>query len=86
LLDPEAGQRARDLGAPGAVDQLLSLWDAARKTIIFITHGLSEAVALAGRVVVLTARPGRVKRVYPVTLKPPCDLFHLHDDEQFRVT
>jgi NitT/TauT family transport system ATP-binding protein len=67
-------------------DQLLGLWDAARKTIIFITHDLTEAVALADRVVVMTARPGRVKRICPVPLKRPRDLFHLHDDEQFRVT
>jgi sulfonate transport system ATP-binding protein len=67
-------------------DQLLGLWDAARKTIVFITHDLTEAVALADRVVVMTARPGRVKRVCPVPLKRPRDLFHLHDDEQFRVT
>jgi NitT/TauT family transport system ATP-binding protein len=67
-------------------DQLLRLWDAARKTIVFITHDLGEAVALADRVVVMTARPGRVKRVCPVPLKRPRDLFHLHDDEQFRVT
>ena len=67
-------------------DQLLDLWDAARKTIIFITHDLGEAVALADRVVVMTARPGRVKRICPVPLKRPRDLFHLHDDEQFRIT
>jgi NitT/TauT family transport system ATP-binding protein len=67
-------------------DQLLGLWDAARKTIIFITHDLGEAVALADRVVVMTARPGRIKRICPVPLKRPRDLFHLHDHEQFRVT
>ena len=67
-------------------DQLLGLWDAARKTIVFITHDLTEAIALADRVVVMTARPGRVKRVCPVPLKRPRDLFHLHDDERFRVT
>jgi NitT/TauT family transport system ATP-binding protein len=50
-------------------DQLLGLWDAARKTIIFITHDLAEAVALADRVVVMTARPGRIKRICPVPLK-----------------
>jgi len=67
-------------------DQLLGLWDAARKTIVFVTHDLGEAVALADRVVVMTARPGRVKRICPVPLKRPRDLFHLHDDEQFRAT
>ena len=67
-------------------DQLLGLWDGAGKTIVFITHDLTEAVALADRVVVMTARPGRVKRVCGVPLARPRDLFHLHDDAGFRVT
>ena len=67
-------------------DELLRLWDAARKTIVFITHDLGEAVALADRVVVMTARPGRVKRICPVPLERPRDLFHLHDDARFRAT
>jgi NitT/TauT family transport system ATP-binding protein len=67
-------------------DQLLHLWDAARKTIIFITHDLGEAVALADRVVVMTARPGRIKSICPVPIARPRDLFHIHDDEHFRKT
>jgi len=67
-------------------DQLLHLWDAARKTIVFITHDLGEAVALADRVVVMTARPGRIKSICPVPLARPRDLFHIHDEEQFRRT
>jgi NitT/TauT family transport system ATP-binding protein len=67
-------------------DQLLHLWDAARKTIVFITHDLGEAVALADRVVVMTARPGRIKSICPVPIARPRDLFHIHDDEQFRTT
>jgi len=67
-------------------DQLLHLWDAARKTIVFITHDLGEAVALADRVVVMTARPGRIKSICPVPIGRPRDLFHIHDDEQFRRT
>jgi len=67
-------------------DQLLKLWDGARKTIVFITHDLGEAVALADRVVVMTARPGTVRRICPVPLERPRDVFHLHDDERFRQT
>jgi NitT/TauT family transport system ATP-binding protein len=66
--------------------RLLELWGAARKTIVFITHDLAEAVALADRVVVMTARPGRIKSICPVSIGRPRDLFHIHDDEQFRVT
>src|SRR2546422_524125 len=67
-------------------DQLLKLWDGARKTIVFITHDLGEAVALADRVVVMLARPGTVKRICLGPLERPRDLFHLHDDERFRQT
>ena len=44
-------------------NQLLELWHEERKTIIFITHDLGEAIALADRVVVMSARPGRIKTI-----------------------
>src|SRR3990167_3105306 len=65
-------------------DQLLGLWDAARKTIIFITHDLSEAVALADRVVVMTARPVRIKRICPVPLGRPRGPLPPLADQRFR--
>ena len=40
-------------------DMLLSIWDSARSTIIFVTHDLTEAIALADRVLLMSARPGR---------------------------
>jgi NitT/TauT family transport system ATP-binding protein len=67
-------------------NQLLELWHEERKTIIFITHDLGEAVALADRVVVMSARPGRIKTVAPVPLPRPRDLFEIHTDERFRET
>jgi NitT/TauT family transport system ATP-binding protein len=66
--------------------QLLELWQEEKKTIIFITHDLGEAVALADRVVVMSARPGRIKTVASVPLPRPRDLFAIHKDERFLAT
>jgi NitT/TauT family transport system ATP-binding protein len=67
-------------------NQLLDLWQEERKTVIFITHDLGEAVALADRVVVMSARPGRIKTIAPVPIPRPRDLFEIHADERFRET
>ena len=67
-------------------NQLLDLWQEEKKTIIFITHDLGEAVALADRVVVMSARPGRIKTVAPVPIPRPRDLFEIHKDERFLAT
>ncbi|MGV9677879.1 ABC transporter ATP-binding protein [Nocardia sp. NPDC003482] len=49
-------------------DELLRIWETTRKTILFITHGIDEAVYLGQRVAVLTSRPGRVKAVVDIDL------------------
>jgi ABC-type nitrate/sulfonate/bicarbonate transport system ATPase subunit len=67
-------------------NQLLELWQEDKKTIIFITHDLGEAVALADRVVVMSARPGRIKTIAPVPIPRPRDLFEIHKDERFLAT
>lgn len=52
-------------------DQLLSTWDKDKRTVMFITHDVDEAVYLANRVVVMAARPGRLHRIIPVDLPYP---------------
>jgi NitT/TauT family transport system ATP-binding protein len=52
-------------------DELLRIWDATKKTIIFVTHSIDEAVFLADRVVVLTSHPGRVKEIISVNIPRP---------------
>ncbi len=53
--------------------ELLDIWDKTKKTIIFITHSVDEAVFLADRIIVLTPRPGRICQIFPVELKRPRD-------------
>jgi len=54
--------------------ELLRIWSKTRKTAIFITHDIAEAVYLADRVIVFTARPGRVKLELKIDLPRPRDL------------
>ena len=50
---------------------LLSLWESHRKTVLFVTHDIEEAIFMASRVIVMSARPGRIKADVPVTLPHP---------------
>jgi NitT/TauT family transport system ATP-binding protein len=65
-------------------DQLLDIWSRTGVTIIFITHDLYEAIGLGERVVLLSARPGRIIRVDKVAMSRPRDVFRMHDSGEFR--
>jgi NitT/TauT family transport system ATP-binding protein len=54
---------------------LLDVWRESAGSVLFVTHHIDEAVALADRVMVLTARPGRIKATIPVELSRPRDPF-----------
>jgi NitT/TauT family transport system ATP-binding protein len=54
-------------------DELLRIWADLRKTIVFVTHNIEEAIYLADRVMVMTYRPGTIKRVEPIELPRPRD-------------
>ncbi len=55
-------------------EELTRLWGQTGKTIVFVTHDIEEAVYLGDRVVVLTARPGRIREEVPIALPRPRDL------------
>lgn len=65
-------------------DQLLKLWSASKKTIIFITHDLIEAITLADRVVLMSSRPGKIKSIEQVNIARPRDVFKIHESAVFR--
>src|SRR5580765_355821 len=50
---------------------LLGIWEAEKKTVLFVTHDIEEAIFMAGRVVVMSARPGRIKAEVAVDLPHP---------------
>lgn len=62
--------------------ELLRIWDARKKTIVFITHSLDEAIFLSDRIAVMTHRPGRVKEILEVPLPRPRPA-ELRNSEEF---
>jgi ABC-type nitrate/sulfonate/bicarbonate transport system ATPase subunit len=61
---------------------LLGIWERERKTVLFVTHDIEEAIFLASRVVVMTARPGRIKAEVAVDLPHPRD-YRMKTSPQF---
>ena len=66
-------------------NELLELWQQNRKTVLFVTHDLEEAIALADRVVVLTANPGRIKTEFRIDLGRPRNVNEIRFENEFRV-
>jgi NitT/TauT family transport system ATP-binding protein len=64
-------------------NELLALWQGTRKTVLFVTHDLEEAIALADRVVVLSLGPARVKSDYAIALARPRDVAEIRLHPEF---
>lgn len=67
----------------GLANELMALWERTRKTVVFITHGIEEAITLADRVVVLSKGPGTVKAVIPIEFPRPRDAVKLRGERLF---
>jgi NitT/TauT family transport system ATP-binding protein len=64
-------------------EELLRIWDEQKKTVVFITHSVDEAVFLGDRIMVMTAQPGRVKSFVRVPLARPRNLIELQKAPEF---
>lgn len=64
-------------------DELLRIWRETASTVIFVTHDLAEAITLADRIVVISARPGRIKMITDVDLPRPRSAVSAHEAPEF---
>jgi NitT/TauT family transport system ATP-binding protein len=64
-------------------NELLALWETTRKTVVYVTHSLEEALTLSDRVVVMGARPGTVKSVLDIPFERPRDGVALKADPRY---
>ena len=81
LLDEPFG--ALDNQTRGLMQELLlGIWERDKKTVIFVTHDIEEAVFMASRVVTMSARPGRISSITPVDFAHPRD-YRLKADPEF---
>jgi NitT/TauT family transport system ATP-binding protein len=64
-------------------EELLHIWDEHKKTVLFITHSVDEAVILGDRIMIMTAQPGRVKAMVQVGLPRPRNVLELQKEPEF---
>lgn len=64
-------------------EELVRIWEATRKTVLFVTHSIDEAIYLSSRVIVFTTRPGRVKHMLDVQLPAPRYDPHIRTSAEF---
>jgi NitT/TauT family transport system ATP-binding protein len=64
-------------------DELLRIWEETKKTVVYITHSIDEAISMGDRVVVMTNRPGRIKAVIPIPFQRPRQMMELRKETQY---
>jgi NitT/TauT family transport system ATP-binding protein len=63
--------------------EVLRIWEAVRGTWLMVTHDIDEAIALSDRVIVMSNRPSRVKRMFDVIIPRPRDAFKMRSQEEY---
>jgi len=64
---------------------LLKVWEHSKKTVLFVTHDIDEAILLGDRIFVMGARPGRIKQVLDVPIERPRNLDMVMDADFIRM-
>ncbi|MES2756793.1 MAG: ABC transporter ATP-binding protein [Pseudomonadota bacterium] len=64
-------------------EELLRIWEETRKTVVFITHSVDEAVTLGDRIMIMSAQPGRIKQMVDVPFARPRDVLELRARPQY---
>jgi len=88
LLDPPMLMMDEPFGALDALTReqmqvdLLAMWQETKKTVLFVTHSISEAVFLSDRIIVMTPRPGKVREIIDIDISRPRDL-NVRDTGEF---
>jgi NitT/TauT family transport system ATP-binding protein len=90
VYEPEMLLMDEPFGALDAITKttlqktILDLWQRRQTSVIFITHDLTEAIALSDRVAVMTGRPGRIQATFDVPLERPRDVYNIVDRPEFK--
>ena len=90
IYEPEVLLMDEPFGALDAITKttlqktILDLWQRRQTSVIFITHDLTEAIALSDRVAVMTGRPGRIRATFDVPLERPRDVYNIVDLPEFK--
>jgi NitT/TauT family transport system ATP-binding protein len=64
-------------------DELLRIWEETKKTVVFITHSIDEAISLGDYVIVMTNRPGRIKAIIPINFPRPRKMMELRKEPEY---
>ncbi|MFB7495733.1 ABC transporter ATP-binding protein [Streptomyces sp. NPDC056161] len=90
VYEPEVLLMDEPFGALDAITKttmqktVLDLWQRRQTSVVFITHDLTEAIALSDRVAVMTGRPGRIRRTVDIPLARPRDVYNITDLKSFQ--